>query len=175
MDVPQLRISSSDVQVADYANGSASDSNVQPNEGAPLLADGITYSDLESAKASSFTNESCVSSPSLPARPMKAECPTFSHPAAVEEQRIIWLPKDPLGLVHNIEQELSSWNVLYSSVGAEMDSQGNIIVTSASPEDAQCVPIHRPSEREVNEKGIFPSWDLSLMGLVKKHKFRFTK
>jgi hypothetical protein len=36
------------------------------------------------------------------------EGPTdFSHPSAVEEQRIIWLPKDRLGLIDEILQDLA--------------------------------------------------------------------
>jgi hypothetical protein len=95
---------------------------------------------------------------------MKAGCPTeFSHPAAIEEQRIIWLPKDPLGLVHEIEQELTSQHILYSTEGAEMDSQGKVSVTSASPEEVQRAPMEarpRPVEREGDEKGIFSLWGL---------------
>ena len=161
VDVAQLQTSSPDVEVTDPVKASASDSDQQLNEGAPLLPDDITDSDLKHTAAHSFANESRVSSPSPSARPMNAECPTeFSHPAAVEEQRIIWLPKDPLGLVHDLEQELASHNILYSSDGAEMDSQGNVVVTSASPEDVRRAPIPRPCEREGDEKGILSLWDM---------------
>jgi hypothetical protein len=78
---------------------------------------------------------------------MKAECPTeFYHPATTEDQRIIWLPKDPLGLVRDIEQELTSQHVLYSSEGAEMDSHGNVNVTFAPPEEVRRAPLPRPYE-----------------------------
>ena len=103
---------------------------------------------------------------------MKAEClPEFSHPAAIEEQRIIWLPKDPLGLVHVLEQELASHSIPYSSDGAEMDNQGKITVTSASPEDARRAPIPRPCGSE--EKGLFSYWDM--MSVFQKYEARFAR
>ena len=94
---------------------------------------------------------------------MKAECPTkFGQPAAVEEQRIIWLPKDPDNLVHDLEQKLASHNILYSSSGATMDDQGKVEVdvASALPEDVQRAPISRPRDREGNKEGILSLWEL---------------
>ena len=105
---------------------------------------------------------------------MKVECPTeFNHPAAVEEQRIIWLPKDHLGLVHVLEQELTSHNILYSLDGAEMDNQGKVTVTFASPEDVRRAPIPRPCEREEDEKGLFSFWDM--MSVFRKYEARITR
>jgi hypothetical protein len=58
---------------------------------------------------------------------IRREGPTdFRHPAAVEEQRIIRLPKDPLGLVHEIEGDLKAHNILCSSADAEMDNKGHV-------------------------------------------------
>ena len=89
----------------------------------------------------SCTNESHTSSPSLSARPIETEGPTdFTHPAAVEEQRVIWLPKDVLGLVHEIEQGLDSKDILHSTEGTEMDSKGHVDVTMAPPEDIRRAP-----------------------------------
>ena len=48
------------------------------------------------------------------------------HPAAVEEQRIIRLPRDPLGLVHEIERDLKGHDILCSSADAEMDNRGHV-------------------------------------------------
>ena len=105
---------------------------------------------------------------------MEAECPPeFSHPAAVEEQRIIWLPKDPLGLVHVLEQKLASHDILCSSEGAEMDSHGKVTVTSASPEDVRRAPIPRPCEREGNEEGILSLREM--MNVVVKYTARLTR
>jgi hypothetical protein len=133
------RTSSSDVKVTDYVNTSNSDQ--QFSEGASLPSNGIDYSDLERPETPSFTNKSTLS---LPARPMKAEGPTeFRHPAAIEEQRIIWLPQDPLRLVQEIEQELASRHILSSTEGAKMNEQGSVNVTSASPEEVRRAPVRR--------------------------------
>ena len=161
---PQRPTSSSEVDTTDHFNPSLTDSDQQPNEEAPLLPDDITDSDLKRTAAPSFTNGSRASSPSPSARPMKAECPTeFSQPAAVEGQRVIWLPRDPLGVVHEIEQELTSRNILYSTEGAEMDSQGKVSVTSA-PEEIRHATVEarpRPCEVEGEGKGIFSLWALT--------------
>ena len=151
-DAAQLRTSSSDVNVT------ASDSNKQLNEGAPPLT---IHSIIERSETPSFTKELLVSSPTSTG-PMNAEFPTeFSHPAAVEEQRVIWLPKDPHGLVQDLEQKLASHDILYSSRGAKMDSQGKVTVTYASPEDVRRSSILRPREqREENVEGILSLWEL---------------
>ncbi len=57
----------------------------------------------------------------------------------MEGQRVIWLPKDPLGLVKVIEQDLDSLDILQSTEGAEMDAKGYVDVTLVS-EDAKDVP-----------------------------------
>ena len=151
-------------------NVTVSDSNTLPNEGSPLLpADSI----IERPAVPSFTNELRASSPSS-VRSMRAGCPTeFSHPAAVEEQRIIWLPEDPLGLVHDLEQELASHDILYASDGAEMDSQGKVTATFASPEDVRRASIPRPREREGEETGLFSFWDM--MSIFQKYEARFRR
>jgi hypothetical protein len=59
----------------------------------------------------------------------------FRHPATVEEQRVIWLPKDPLGLVKEIERDLDSHDILHSTECAKMDAKGGVDVTLV-PEDA---------------------------------------
>jgi hypothetical protein len=71
----------------------------------------------------------------------------------VEEQRIIWLPKDRLGLVHEIVQDLASRDILHSTDGAEVDDKGHVNVTMAPPEDVQrnrmeVVPLPSPNEGE---------------------------
>jgi len=104
-----------------------------------------------------FSNESRSSSPSPSAKSVEDEGQTdFSHPAAVEEQRIIWLPKDRLGLIDEIMQDLAVWDVLHSTDGAEMDDEGHVNVTKAPPEDVQRnqmeqVPLPSPDEGEGNE------------------------
>ena len=78
--------------------------------------------------------------PSLLAELIRREGPTdFRHPAAVEAQRIIRLPKDPLGLVHEIERDLKAHDILYSSADAEMDNKGHVY-EKVAPRDVHGSP-----------------------------------
>ncbi|KAI9458605.1 hypothetical protein BJY52DRAFT_413691 [Lactarius psammicola] len=144
-------------KATDYGNSSASGSNQQPNEVASSRPGGAEDNAVKRAETPSFTDESRASSPSPSARPMEAEGPTdFSHPAAVEEQRMVWLPKDPLGLIHEIEQDLASQEILYSTEGAEMDSKGHVSVSMAPPEELRRAPMEArpppsPEEGEGDE------------------------
>ena len=51
----------------------------------------------------------------------------------MDEQRIIWLPKDPLGLVKEIEQDLDSQDIIHTTEGAEMGANGSVDVTLGAP------------------------------------------
>lgn len=132
---------SGDTVARDYANPNASGSHHRRSgEEEPPHPNDADSSPPERAPSpsASFTHESRSSSPSPSAKPVEDEGPTdFSHPAAVEEQRMIWLPKDNLGLVREIERDLESRGVLYSTEGAEMDNKGHVNVTMAPPEDVQ--------------------------------------
>jgi hypothetical protein len=59
----------------------------------------------------------------------------FNHPAAVEEQRVIWLAKDPFGLVKEIERDLDSHDILHTTECAKMSAKGQVDV-DLIPEDA---------------------------------------
>jgi len=114
--------SSEDAEVIDYASLSAFVSG-QPADG----GEGKPPKRVQDERPTS----------SLPANLLKSEGATdFTHPATAE-QRIIWLPKDRLGLVHEIERDLESHDILHSSEGAEMDDQGRVEVTMTIPEDVQ--------------------------------------
>ena len=63
----------------------------------------------------------------------------FTHPAAVKEQRIIWLPKDQLGLVHEIERDLDSLGIRHSTEGAVMDNSGHVDVILTASEEVEVV------------------------------------
>lgn len=131
-DATQPLPSTSDVKVTDYANVSGPDQ--QPSEATPLPHPGGVD---DKADTSSFTDES--SAPPC-GRPTEAEGPTdFSHPAAVEAQRMIWLPNDHLGLVHEIEEDLAAHDILYSTEGTEMNDKGHVEVSLAPPEEARRV------------------------------------
>jgi hypothetical protein len=112
---------------------------------------------LERVPSPNLSNESRSLSPSPSAKSVEDEGSTdFSHPAAVEEQRIIWLPKDRLGLIDEIKQDLAVWDILHSTDGAQMDDKGHVDVTMAPPEDVQrnqmeAVPLPSPDEDEGDE------------------------
>lgn len=113
--------SSEDAKDIDYADVSAS-ASPRPADVNPLKQG---------------QDEPTASAQSPLAKLLKKEGHTdFRHPATAEEQRIIWLPKDPLGLVHEIERDLESHDILHSSEGAEMDDKGYVDVTLVAPEDA---------------------------------------
>jgi hypothetical protein len=100
-------------------------------EGEPLLRDGDNASLL-----SRVTDEPPALSPSLLAKLGYGHGPAdFTHPVTVEKQRVIWLPKDPLGLVKEIGRDIDSREVLHSTEAAEMDAKGYVDVTLA-PENA---------------------------------------
>ena len=46
----------------------------------------------------------------------------------MDEQRVIWLPEDPLGLVREIERDLDSHDILHSTECATMDAKGHVDV-----------------------------------------------
>lgn len=148
---------SGDVKAVDFANASASGSHQRPDEGGSTHSGDGDSRSLERVPSPIFTDESRTSSPSPSAKSAEDEGTTdFRHPAAVEEQRIIWLPKDRLDLVHEIVQDLASRDILHSTDGAEMDDGGHVNVTMAPPEDVQrnrmeLVPLPSPNEGEGDE------------------------
>ncbi len=156
VDAPSS-VPSGDVKAIDFANASSSGSYQRPGAGeTPEFGDADTRS-LERAPSPLFSNESRSSSPSPSEKSIEDEGPTdFSHPAAVEEQRIIWLPKDRLGLINEITQDLVGRDILLSTDGAEMNGEGHVDVTMAPPEDVQRnqmepVPPPSPDEGEGDE------------------------
>jgi calcium permeable stress-gated cation channel len=150
-----------DTVVRDYANAFASSSHQRSSEDGSLPSDDVDSSPPERVRSPSFTNESRSSSPSPSAKPMEDEGPTdFSHPAAVEAQRIIWLPRDHLGLVHDLGRDLDSRGILHSTEGAEMNGKGHVNVIMAPPEEVQrsAVPLPSPDDEEVNDMRATSSW-----------------
>jgi hypothetical protein len=149
VDVPS-HVLSGDVKAVDYANASASGSHERSGEGSSSHTGDADGHSLERVPSPIFTNESRASSPSPSAKSVEDDGSTdFRHPAAVEEQRIIWLPRDQLGLVDKITQDLASRDILHSTDGAEMDDKGHVNVTMAPPEDVQrnrmeVVPLPSP-------------------------------
>jgi hypothetical protein len=150
----------------DYANAGAfaSGSHQDSGEDGPPHADDADSSPPSRAPSPSFTNETRSSSPSPSAKPVEDEGPTnFSHPAAVEEQRIIWLPRDRLGLVHDLGRDLDSRGILHSTEGAEMDDKGHVNVTTAPPEEVQrslsgAAPLPSPDDKEIGDVRARSDW-----------------
>ena len=127
---------SGDVKAVDFANASTSGSYQRSGEDGSSHTGETEGHSLERVPSPIFTNESRASSRSPSAKSAEDEGSTdFRHPAAVEEQRIIWLPRDRLGLVDEITQDLDSRDILHSTDGAEMDDKGHVNVTMAPPED----------------------------------------
>jgi hypothetical protein len=145
---------SGESKAVDFANAPASGPSLRPAASDSGVADSHS---LERSPSPIFSNESRSSSPSPSAKSVEDEGPTdFRHPAAVEEQRIVWLPKDRLGLIDEITQDLTRWDILHSTDGAEMDDKGHVDVTMAPPEDVQRnqmepVPLPSPDEGEGDE------------------------
>lgn len=57
----------------------------------------------------------------------------FAHPASVEPQRIVWIPRDPLGLYETEEQANRAHGVEASAAGARMDAKGHVDVEGGPP------------------------------------------
>jgi len=123
-DAPKPHPSSSEnAKGIDYEDFSMHASHQPVGEGAPPLRDGANGTSLKE------------SSPSLLMKLIKGEgAADFRHPATVEEQRAIWLPKDLLGLVKEVERGLDSHDVLHTTEYAEMDAKGHVDVEV--PEEA---------------------------------------
>ncbi len=121
-DAPRPLLSSSEnIKSIDYADVSTHPSHQPVNEGGTSLRDGANGKEP---------------SPSPLTKLFKGEgAADFSHPAAVEEQPAIWLPKDRLGLVKEIERDLDSHDILHSTECAKMDAKGRVDV-ELIPDDA---------------------------------------
>ena len=123
VDAPNpIRRSFEDVKGVDYVDVSATASRQPVREGGPPLRDGANGSPLKRV--------SPAPSPSLLDEPVYAEGKVdFRRPAAVRKQRKIWLPKDDFGLVEEIERDLDSYDILYSTACAMIDESGRVHVS----------------------------------------------
>ncbi|KAG8731630.1 hypothetical protein FRC11_003222 [Ceratobasidium sp. 423] len=57
----------------------------------------------------------------------------FTHPAAIEPQRVVWLPRDPLGVAEAEESELKSQGIEVSTENAVMNEKGDVELTGPPP------------------------------------------
>jgi len=71
---------------------------------------------------------------SVPVEGKRNEGPTdFNHPASVEPQRIVWLPRDPLGISDVEVRELNAHGVESSNENATISVAGTVDVESHPP------------------------------------------
>ncbi|KAI0052100.1 DUF221-domain-containing protein [Auriscalpium vulgare] len=98
------------------------------------------------------TGGSRSSSPSPSVKVPEPEPPTdFSHPAAVDPQQAVWLPRDSLGIAQEIGRALSAEGIEYSTDGAELDGKGHVQVSTAPPDEIRRATLqHRPSLGQEN-------------------------
>ncbi|KAI0676509.1 DUF221-domain-containing protein [Trametes maxima] len=61
----------------------------------------------------------------------------FYHPASVERQPVIWLPRDPLGLGVAEERALREAGIRVSTRDAVMDGQGHVDIEGPPPEEEE--------------------------------------
>lgn len=61
----------------------------------------------------------------------------FDHPASVEPQRVIWLPRDTLGLGEAEEAAIKERGIGVSLRGAVMDAKGDVDINAVPPDESQ--------------------------------------
>lgn len=57
----------------------------------------------------------------------------FYHPASVEPQRVVWLPKDTMGLSEVEEAAIKERGIHVSTEAAEMDAKGHVDIQGGPP------------------------------------------
>lgn len=71
---------------------------------------------------------------SVPVEGKRNEGPTdFNHPASVEPQRIIWIPRDPLELSTREVEQLNAEGVEASAENATIDAGGHVDIQGHPP------------------------------------------
>ena len=58
----------------------------------------------------------------------------FAHPAASRPQRIVWIPKDTLGLAEEEERACKEAGVKVSHINAEMNETGKVGIDGGPPD-----------------------------------------
>lgn len=61
----------------------------------------------------------------------------FYHPASVEPQQTVWIPRDELGLADEEEREIRARGISVSTEGARMDAKGHVDISDAPPQGMQ--------------------------------------
>ncbi|KAI0064338.1 DUF221-domain-containing protein [Artomyces pyxidatus] len=137
------------------------DTKVDDAKGSPEI--GVEHARRASGSFSEAHGGSRSPSPA-PTRPAEKEHVSdfsFSHPAAVEPQRAIWLPRDPLGLIDETERALRAEGIEYSTEGAELDAKGGVSVTSAPPDIAEAQKTRPPLIEGQSDAPLDEGWRAS--------------
>lgn len=101
-------------------------SSAVPSPSAPT--DAASVASTASAKPRSTANPEEIRPVDEDAGPKE-----FYHPASVEPQRVVWLPRDRLGLAAEEERAIRDAGILVSSEGAVMDDKGHVDISAAPP------------------------------------------
>ncbi|KAI9509025.1 hypothetical protein F5148DRAFT_1283361 [Russula earlei] len=136
---------SENIKAIDYADASAS----KPfSEGRSTLPDSADDNPLKP-----LPDKPSTSSRLLPMQLTNDNSPTeFRHPATMGQQ-VIWLPKDKLGLVHEIERDLDSLDILHTTEGAEMDDNGHVDLVIPEVDQYTPTPDTHRDDPNTAEKG----------------------
>jgi hypothetical protein len=61
----------------------------------------------------------------------------FSHPAAIEPQQTVWLPRDEFGMSDDAARTIAAEGIDVTTDGAMMDGKGKVDISSAPPEETK--------------------------------------
>jgi hypothetical protein len=133
----------SDLQERDFGRQSSDNSGTRPlRVGEPLTAE-------QKAKVDKLERERAEHEMYAKSAPKKEEYgknvaeagkqndgpEDFTHPAAIEPQQVIWLPRDPLGLGVHEEKQLKSQGIEVSTENADLDEKGHVQLKGPPPGD----------------------------------------
>ncbi|TFK49099.1 DUF221-domain-containing protein [Heliocybe sulcata] len=126
------------------------DSRVQKSSGADVREKRVSASSARKGKSTVEEQENTNATPyptsqydaheaELQRRPSQEDDgpKEFDHPAAVEPQRTIWIPRDELGLGDAEMAAIQERGIDVSMVGTVMDGKGHVDVTAPPPEEAK--------------------------------------
>ena len=108
--------------VAD-TNSNASDTSLNGGRSAASPSTGGTY-DIEKTERSGLVNANNAGA---------GDVEDFYHPAAVEPQRVVWVPRDTLGLGEAEVAANNTHGVQSSLAGAQMDGKGHVSIDGPPP------------------------------------------
>ena len=114
-----------------------------------------SYGPLQSAIPLSLARQSAASAPAPPVAEKPAEARVdavtvggpdatdadgydeFAHPAAVEPQRVVWVPRDGLGLGEAEARAIGEMGIRVSLDDARMDEKGHVDISGPPPDETK--------------------------------------